>query len=183
MKLLYKPISFPEDKNGLVEFLTGEEWPFHVNARLSKEQVMGMINEGAFDGSNHESFWIQSECSEIVGFFRLFDLDDIEDGYPLFDLRVSSEFRGQGVGKATVSWLTRYLFDKHSQLDKIIGTTRADNLAMRKTFRSCGFVKEGHYRKDWCSSNGQKFDTVKYGILREDWVSGRSTPVNWDDGT
>jgi RimJ/RimL family protein N-acetyltransferase len=52
---------------------------------------------------------------------------------------------------------------------------------MRKIFKSCGYVKEGHYRKDWSSSNGRSFDTVKYGILREDWMSGTITPVPWND--
>lgn len=52
---------------------------------------------------------------------------------------------------------------------------------MRKLFRSCGYVKEGHFRKDWSSSNGYCFDTVKYGVLREDWLSGVTTPVLWND--
>ncbi len=52
---------------------------------------------------------------------------------------------------------------------------------MRKTFRRCGYLKEGHYRKDWMSSTGEKFDTVKYGILRDDWLTGKSTPVDWND--
>lgn len=116
-----------------------------------------------------------------IGFIRLFDLDEIDDGYPLFDLRFRSICRSRGLGKTAVKWLTKYLFDKHPNLDRIIGTTRADNAAMRKIFLQCGFIKEGHYRKDWMSSTGEKFDTVKYGILRDDWLSGKSTPVNWND--
>lgn len=140
-----------------------------------------MIAEGTFDGSNHKSFWILNEFQKEIGFIRLFDLDDVDDGYPLFDLRIRAEYRGRGVGKDAVHWLTKYLFEKHPQLDRIVGTTRADNLSMRKIFRKSGYVKEGHFRKDWSSSNGESFDTVKYGILREDWASGKTTPVNWND--
>lgn len=140
-----------------------------------------MIDEGIFDGSNHASFWILNGESDVIGLVRLFDLDDIDDGYPLFDLRIRTKHRGVGVGKSAVKWLTRYLFEKHTQLDRIAGTTRVDNLAMRKLFKSCGFAKEGHYRKDWASSNGESLDTVKYGILRQDWESGEVTTVNWND--
>jgi len=181
MKTSFQPVLLPADQDRLVSFLTSEEWPFHVNSRLSQAKVLGMIAEGTFNGSDHESFWILDESKKEIGFIRLFDLDDLDDGYPFFDLRICSEYRGRGLGRSAVQWLTRYLFEKHPQLERIAGTTRADNSAMRKTFRSSGYVKEGHYRRDWSSSNGTCFDTVKYGILREDWISGTITPVLWND--
>lgn len=181
MNISYELMSLPRDQDRLVNFLTTEEWPFHVNSRLTEEKVFKMIDEKTFEGSNHECFWISDESKTELGLIRLFDLDDVDDGYPLFDLRIRDGYRGQGLGKSAVQWLTKYLFEKHPKLEKIVGTTRADNQAMRKTFRNCGFVKEGHYRKDWASSNGNYFDTVKYGILREDWKTGTTTPVNWDD--
>lgn len=177
----FSPVSIPKDVDLLVDFLTNEEWPYHVNSRLSESKVKEMIKEGYFDGSNQESFWILNEEPRKIGFVRLFDLEDIDDGYPLFDLRLLSGFRGRGIGQEAVRWLTKYLFEKHPKLDRIIGTTRVDNLAMRKTFRRCGYLKEGHYRKDWMTITGEKFDTVKYGILRDDWLTGKSTPVNWND--
>lgn len=181
MEISFEPILFPDDRDRLVTFLTSEEWPFHVNSRLSQDKVFEMIEEGTFDGSNHESFWILGEFKKEIGFIRLFDLEDVDDGYPLFDLRIRAKYRGRGWGKTAVQWLTRYLFEKHPKLERIVGTTRVDNTAMRRTFRSSGYVKEGHYRKDWSSLNGESFDTVKYGILREDWVSGTITPVRWND--
>lgn len=180
MNLSYVPIRLPEEYEQLVGFLSENSWPFHVNAAITPVKASAMIQDGLFNGTNHESFWIKSE-GLLLGLIRLIDLDDIDDGYPLFDLRISSDFRGKGTGKAAVSWLTRYLFEKYPHLERIAGTTRADNSAMRKTFRACGYVKEGHYRKDWGSTSGELFDTVKYSILREDWISGRSTPVNWND--
>ena len=181
MKIFFEPVLIPADQDRLVTFLTSEEWPFHVNSRLSQDKVLGMIKEGTFNGSNHESFWILDESKKEIGFIRLFDLEDVDGGYPLFDLRIRAEYRGRGLGKSAVQWLTPYLFEKHPKLERIVGTTRADNSAMRKVFRSSGYVKEGHYRRDWSSSNGACFDTVKYGILREDWASGTTTPVPWND--
>lgn len=180
-KIFFEPIFLENDQNKLIEFLSREEWPFHVNRHLSSEKVQKMITDGTFSGSNHKCFWIRDENQNEIGFIRLFDLDDIDDGYPLFDLRIVSSHRGQGLGKTAVQWLTKYLFEEHPQLERIAGTTRADNVAMRKIFKSCGYVKEGHFRKDWFTSSGQCFDTVRYGSLREDWTSGETTPVLWND--
>ncbi|MCM4076910.1 hypothetical protein [Paractinoplanes hotanensis] len=46
-------------------------------------------------------------------------------------------------------------------------------------FRACGFVKEAHYREAWPGSDGRLHDTIGYGILRRDWLSGSVTPVDW----
>lgn len=181
IKIFFEPILLESEQARLVNFLTKEEWPFHVNSRLSPEKVQVMIADGIFGGSNHKCFWIRDEDRNEIDLIRLFDLDDIDDGYPMFDLRIQSSQRGHGVGKKAVLWLTKYLFEEHSKLDRIAGTTRADNVAMRKIFKSCGYVKEGHFRKDWPSNNDQCFDTVRYGILREDWLSGCATSVPWDD--
>jgi RimJ/RimL family protein N-acetyltransferase len=181
MNISFELISISEDKESLVAFLSSEEWLFHVNSRLTQEKILEMIDEGVFDGSNNESFWILDCVREKIGFIRIFDLEDISDGYPLFDLRIRNKYRGQGVGTAAVQWLTKYLFEKYPQLERIAGTTRADNIAMRKIFISNRYAKEGHYRKDWTAADGKRFDTVKYGILREDWLAGETTPINWSD--
>jgi RimJ/RimL family protein N-acetyltransferase len=49
-----------------------------------------------------------------------------------------------------------------------------DNAAMRRVFEACGWVKEAHHRKAW-----RGFDAIGYAIPREDWESGRVTPVPW----
>jgi RimJ/RimL family protein N-acetyltransferase len=179
-KLSYQPLQLPADTDRLLAFLSAHHWPFHGNETLSQEKVQAMLAEGLFSGSNHECFWL-AEGSTEVGFLRIFDLDDVDDGYPLFDLRIHPAWRGQGFGTEAVRWLNAYLFRKFPGLDRIAGTTRADNLAMRRVFLACGYAKEGHYREDWNGPNGQSFDTVKYGILRRDWETGTVTPVAWDD--
>ena len=67
------------------------------------------------------------------------------------------------------------------QLERIAGTTRHDNRAMRQVFCHCGYAKEGHFRRDWDGPDGQQYDTIQYAILREDWVSQTITPVPWND--
>lgn len=134
----FTQIDLPREKEDLLKFLTSEEWPFHVNCILSQEKVEKMFADGTFTGSNHESFWIQNQEQNNIGFIRLMDLDDVDDGYPLFDLRIQKAQRGNGIGIAAVGWLTTYLFQKFPQLERIAGATRADNAGMRKVFRRCG---------------------------------------------
>lgn len=181
MKLSYQPLSLPTERELLADFLSSHPWPYHSGGAITRAEVLQKIDQGEFSGSDTQRFWIMTEVNERVGLIKLFDLDDVEDGSPLFDLRIAPAFRGQGIGKQAVTWLTRYLFETYPILGRIEGTTRVDNLAMRKVFLSCGYVKEGHSRKSWPAEDGTMFDTVIYGILREDWLSKTTTPVNWND--
>lgn len=182
MKLSFQPLSLPAEREVLAEFLSSHSWPYHSGSSIRREDVLQHIDEGGFSSPDVQRFWIVAEPNERVGLIKLFDLDDIEDdGSPLFDLRIHPAFRGQGIGKQAVTWLTRYLFETYPTLGRIEGTTRVDNFAMRSVFRSCGYVKEGHIRKSWSVEDGTKLDTVMYGILREDWQTKTITPVAWSD--
>jgi RimJ/RimL family protein N-acetyltransferase len=180
MELSFQPLSLLAEREVLADFLSSHTWPFHSSSQLNREEIVQKIDEGAFSSTDTQTFWIINSDNH-VGLIELFDLDDVEDGSPLFDLRIHPEFRGQGVGKQAVTWLTQYLFETYPVLGRIEGTTRADNVAMRKVFLGCSYVKEGHIRKSWAAEDGKKLDTVIYGILREDWLNKTITPVNWDD--
>ena len=67
-----------------------------------------------------------------------------------------------------VEWAADHLFtttDKH----RLAGETRADNVAMRRVFERCGWVREAHYRQSWPMDDGGWADSVGYAILRDDW--------------
>ncbi len=181
MNLSFKSLKLPDEREVLADFLWGHPWPYHSGGQIAREKIFQKMDEGAFSSPDTQTFWIIAESDKRIGFIKLFDLDDVEDGSPLFDLRIIPEFRGQGVGKQAVTWLTRYLFETYPVLNRIEGTTRVDNLAMRKVFVKCSYAKEGHIRKSWSEENGTKFDTVIYGILRDDWENKTVTPMNWHD--
>jgi RimJ/RimL family protein N-acetyltransferase len=183
MKLLFLPLNLLIERNEFADFLLGHPWPYHANGEITRAEMLQKIDEGVFSSSDTQTFWIITEPNQHIGLIKLFDLDDIEDGSPLFDLRIAPEHRGKGVGKQAVTWLTNYLFETYPVLGRIEGTTRVDNLAMRKVFLSCGYAKEGHIRKSWSAEDGTKLDTVMYGILREDWQNKTLTSVNWHDET
>lgn len=181
MQLSFIPLELPAEQDLLSSWLTSESWPFHVNPHPAPAMVLDWMRLGIFTGTNHQTFWIRADASDPIGLIRLYDLDDVDDGYPLFDLRIRAAYRGQGIGQQAVQWLTRYLFETWPQLGRIAGTTQADNRAMRQVFRRCGYAKEGHFRNDWQAANGQRYDAIQYAILREDWETQTVTPVAWDD--
>jgi RimJ/RimL family protein N-acetyltransferase len=180
MQLSFIPLALPADQDLLIRWLTSESWPFHVNLHPTQAMVLNWIQSGIFTGPNHQTFWIRADASDPIGLIRLYDLDDVDDGYPLFDLRIQEAYRRQGIGQQSVQWLTSYLFETWPQLDRIVGTTREDNVAMQRVFQACGYVKEGHFRKDWRIA-GHRYDALQYAILREDWETQTVTPVAWDN--
>ncbi|MDH6129287.1 GNAT family protein [Kitasatospora sp. GP82] len=161
----------------LVDFLTRQSWPYHVFDSLSEELVRTNLAEGYYGSESTRTFWI-TDGKERVGLIRL---EDLEGSTPMFDLRLAAEHCGRGIGGQSLGWLTRYLFTEFDEISRVEGTTRQDNTAMRRTFRSHGYVKEAHYRNAWPSSTGAVYDAIGYGILRRDWLSGSRTPVRWDD--
>lgn len=112
----------------LADFLASEVWPFHRVCHVDRADVLRRASDDYYDNASARTFWIVLNDNH-VGMFRLFDLND---GTPLFDLRISRAHRAQGIGTQAVRWLTSYLFTKLPTINRIEGTTRQDNLAMRR---------------------------------------------------
>ncbi|MFK0238522.1 GNAT family N-acetyltransferase [Streptomyces vinaceus] len=100
---------------------------------------------------------------------------DLCDDTPMFDLRIRSEHRGRGRGGQALDWLTRYVFTEFPEVQRIEGTARQDNVAMRRAFRRCGYAKEAHSRDTWPTADGKVRDAVGYAILRRGWLSDSTT--------
>lgn len=167
----------------LAEFLISQQWPFHVYSQLNLESTLELIDKGNFNNSENETHLIFNNSNVLLGFIRLLEMDDIEegDGSPLFDIRISNQYQGHGVGSQAVQWLTNYLFNNYPLLNRIEATTRADNFSMRSVLKKCYFLKEGHYRASWPDENNKLIDTVRYGILRDDWNNKSVTQLEWND--
>ncbi|MFG1696294.1 GNAT family N-acetyltransferase [Nonomuraea sp. NPDC049309] len=175
MRIDYQRLA-PEDTEALVEFLLADPWPFHAGVQ-NADAIRQRVASGVYDDADNRTFW-QLADGERAGLIRLTDLTDPT---PMFDLRISSKWRGRGLGKAAVRWLTEYLFNEFPEIRRVEGQTRRDNAAMRAVFRACAYVKEAHYREAWPGPDGSVHDCIAYAILRRDWETGTTTPVAWDD--
>lgn len=167
-----------EDHDALVEFVTRNEFPFHVRPCPAAAEVETAIGEGAYRDQDNDSFWIDHCDFGRIGFFRL---EDLSEAAPLFDLRLDTPHRGRGLGVQVLRAATNHVFSTLHDVNRFEGQTREDNIAMRKTFLRCGWLKEAHYREGWPVSGGAPVASVAYGILRRDWETGQTTTFIWED--
>ena len=163
------------EKQELINFLCGNTWPFHAGNKQNPDDVKIAFEKGWY-ADDRETFWIEQDGNKV----GLVIIHDISDTIPLFDLRLSAEARGQGIGTKTLLWLKDYLFNKPHEKIRIEAYTRSDNLAMRKCFTKAGFVKEGYLRQAWENTDGTVSDSVLYGAIRMDWENNCITPIKLD---
>lgn len=170
----------PSDTDDLVEFLSSNLFPFHVQASPQADAVRARMNSGHYWSESTRGFWVLND-GERIGMVALEDLD--EDDAPLFDLRLGESERGKGLGVAIVRALSDLVFETMPNVLRFEGQTREDNIAMRKTFLRAGFIKEAHYRMAWPTDDGGYVASIAYAILRQDWASGTTTRFEWEDLT
>lgn len=168
-----------EEQEQLIRFMTTNSWPFHGHEHPVRALIQKTIEEGGYQSDQVTTFWIENEEGEQIGLVKIFDL---QDDIPLFDLRIAEPYRGKGYGPKALKLTADYVFSLPEKKIRLEGNTRHDNFAMRKAFERTGFVKEAHLRQAWFSPKENRYyDAVTYGITREDWNAGVTTPVLWDD--
>ena len=165
------------DRTALTDFLASNEWPFHVGTRPSRDEIARAIQSGRYRDDENDTLWVDHDVQGRIGIVRCEDLPDS----PMLDLRLRESARGHGLGVGVLREATRHVFTAYPDVTRIEATTRQDNIAMRKSFERCGWVKECHYRQAWPAADGRLLDSVGYAVLRDDFESGRTTPVCWND--
>lgn len=162
------------DLAGLIELLTSDRWPFHLDVEPTPASVEANLSH--FQPSEeHAPHWIELGGARV----GLVVLRDLEDPTPVFDLRLKSAYRRRGLGRASLEWLAREAFEVHGK-HRLEGHTRADNRPMQALFaRTPGWVLEGCFRQTWRDREAEVWrDALAYGLLAEDWRSGGRTPLS-----
>ncbi|MGC3993304.1 MAG: GNAT family protein [Propionicimonas sp.] len=169
------------DAEPLIAFLASNTFAFHIEPSVSEQDARAKVADGRYWSDDSAGYWVLAGEAR-VGIAVLNDLTDIDGGgAPLFDLRLGQDYRGRGLGESVLRALTSLVFQNYPALRRFEGQTREDNLAMRRTFLRAGWVKEAHYREAWPVEGAEPKASIAYGILRHDWESGTTTPVQWDD--
>jgi len=168
-----------KEQEQLIHFMTTNSWPFDGQSYPGREILEKAIEEGGYESDEVKTLWVENDDNQKVGIVKIYDL---QEEVPLFDLRIADQSRGKGYGPQALRLVEEYVFELPERKIRLQGHTRQDNLAMRKTFERAGFVKEGHLRNAWFSpKENTYYDAVTYGITREDFYAGTTTPVIWDD--
>lgn len=171
-RLSFEPF-VPEAADALVGWLCSETWPFHTSARPEPGEVRSQLENGDFT-EDARVFWVLWDGMERVGLVRL---EYLSEESPTADFRVREAYRGRGIGKRMVRWAAGYVFTTFPDKPRLEGQTREDNVAMRRVFERCGWVREAYYRRAWPAADGSLRGGVGYAILNDDWRSGRTTPI------
>lgn len=103
-------------------------------------------------------------------------LEDLRDDTPLFDLRLAEDRRGQSLGAPVLRALTWETLRRYPHVRRFEGVTRWDNVAMRRTFRRAGWVKEAHYRSAWPVPGGSRSTPSDTRSCAATWSRGRRLP-------
>jgi [ribosomal protein S5]-alanine N-acetyltransferase len=173
-ELTFTPLK--DELEDLVSFFIENTWEFHSDPHPSKYKVIQSFHNGWYQ-DGRETFWIIRGGKKI----GLIIIDDINDTIPLFDVRLATEWRGQGYGTQAVNWIKNYIFNLPDKKIRIEAYTRHDNIPMRKALTKCGFVKEGYLRNAWENDDGTIMDTLIYAITRSDWENGIITPIKLNE--
>lgn len=175
------PFDPTSDVEAIVAFLSSNSFPFHGRPTVSEADARARVLEGHYWSDESAGHWVVVDGAPI-GIAVLGDIEDIAGGgAPLFDLRLGEQFRGRGLGEPVLRALTTYVFEQYPTLRRFEGQTREDNIAMRKVFVRSDWVKEAHYREAWPIEGLEPKASIAYGVLRGDWETGTTTPVDWDD--
>lgn len=83
----------PHQTEALVDFLTGESWPFHAIVQEAPA-IRQRAAAGLYDDAENRTFWLLAD-GERAGLVRLQELTDFT---PMFDLRIREAWRGRGPG-------------------------------------------------------------------------------------
>ncbi|HEY6723901.1 MAG TPA: GNAT family N-acetyltransferase [Polyangiaceae bacterium] len=164
----------PTDLEALATWFPRQHWPFHGRERVDDAWVRERAAAGYFWGAEVRSFLAFDSERAPLALLRVFDFGDVS---PLVDLRVADAARGRGVGSATLGWVTSHLFESESELVRLGGYTRHDNLAMRRAFEKCGYAQEAYHRRSWPMADGTLADSVGYAALRPEAPSAHSGPA------
>ncbi len=128
----------------------------------------------SFEASPIADFLMSEDCrciivgNQPVGMVSKSWVDEatrwLEIGIVVYD----DQLWGQGIATTALKKWVDAIFSKTDALEHIGMTTWSGNGAMMVVAEKLGFLKEGQIRKVRYYQ-GQYYDSVKYGILREEW--------------
>lgn len=126
-------------------FLNGEENPYPQKKMIVNRETDELIGQVSWYWKSQETLWL-------------------EIGVVIFN----ENYWGHGIGYRALTLWTEELFTQMPELARLGLTTWSGNFRMMHLAEKLGFVKEAVYRKARIVE-GQYYDSISYGILREEW--------------
>lgn len=108
---------------------------------------------------------------QVIGFVVLFNLKWRNQTAELAIGIGEKDFRGRGYGRDALNLILRYAFTELC-LRRVSLTVLDYNTRAIKAYERAGFQREGAHRQA-VHRNGQFYDLLLYGILREEWLNSQ----------
>ncbi|MCL2112745.1 MAG: GNAT family N-acetyltransferase [Streptococcaceae bacterium] len=131
--------------------LSWEEFSAKVTPKINQPNFALIIYQNRIVGQL-SSYWEDGDLQKWLEF-----------GLVIYD----SKLWGKGIGKGVVPIWMQQLFETYPEIQHLGFTTWSGNPGMMRLGEKCGLKREGQIRKVrfW---QGNWYDSVKYGILREE---------------
>lgn len=101
---------------------------------------------------------------EVSWYWRSKETNWLEIGIVIFD----DKFWGKGIGYEALKLWINQIFKVKNNIIRLGITTWSGNAGIIKLAKKLGMKEEARYRKARIV-NGEYFDSVSYGILRDEW--------------
>ena len=115
-------------------------------------------------------FAIAADGGELAGIAGLEAISPVNRD-AVIALFIGKERRRQGIGIRSMALVLDFAF-RQLGLNRVTSYYREDNTRTRNLTEQLGFETEGRMRRAWFAE-GQCFDMVAVGILREEWDAHR----------
>lgn len=143
--------------------------------KLNKEQVSEQVNKlkdrvikSDFSTPRKRLVIADLESNKLIGqvswYWQGKETNWISIGIGIFD----SDYWNKGIGYEALGLWSEYLFNNILEIVRLDIRTWSGNIGMMALAEKLGYMKEACFRKARIV-NGEYYDSVGYGILREEW--------------
>ena len=146
-------------------------FPQTVAAIVDEESTKTYVNKKVQDAANKVSLFhviTDSESAKIVGCIHV---KEIDWNVPKAELSyfIDQSVEGKGIISKYLKEVVRNCFE-HTGLEKVFVRINPENAASKKVALKCGFEKEGYFRCDFRSGEGELKNSEYYGLLKSEFI-------------
>ena len=132
------------------------------------EKIKSHIREGNFPEKPDRLIIAENNSNKIIGtvskYWQSEATNWLSCGIAIYD----EKYWGKGIGHEALGIWTGYLFDMHPEIVRLDMRTWSGNMGMMKLAEKLSYKLEAVFRKARIV-NGEYFDSIGYGILKEEW--------------
>jgi len=132
------------------------------------EKIKKRIEQKTQPAKNQKLFIADSTTDELIGSVSWYWQSEETNWKSIGVIIYNDNYWSKGIGFSALSLWIDHLFKLDEKLVRLDLRTWSGNIGMMKCAEKLGFTQEACFRKARIV-NGKYYDSVGYGILREEW--------------